>query len=210
MTIQVTDFSGNPLADVWVRASGPVERELATDENGFVTFRTMSPGTYRIRFEHDDFVTLEREVAHAARPSKVSVALNAAPAKPDPPAEPPPPAAPALPPAGPPTFVSIPEFFEKNYVGSAPSLVSQVGCVPAATAQLLQLREPLNDHAHPDADEVIYVVAGEGTHRINGRDVPLDAGLFATVPRGSSHSITRRGRNPIIVLSIVTEPCGTK
>jgi hypothetical protein len=34
--------------------------------------------------------------------------------------------------------------------------------------------------------------------------------VFVTVPRGTAHSITRKGRNPIIVLSIVTEPCQAK
>jgi mannose-6-phosphate isomerase-like protein (cupin superfamily) len=212
MTVQVTDLEGKPLADVWVKASGPVDRELSTDANGFVTFRTMAPGTYRLRFERDDFVTLEREVTHTSRASNVSVALNAAPpkpaaAEPEAPATPP---APTLPPPGPPTFVSIPDFFEKHYIGSAPSLTSEVGCVPAAVTNLLQLREPLAEHVHNDADELLYVVAGEGTHRINGKEIPLAAGVLATVPRGSPHSITRRGRNPIIVLSIITEPCAVK
>ena len=78
------------------------------------------------------------------------------------------------------------------------------------TTQLLQLREPLGEHAHANVDELIYVVGGEGTHRITGVDVPLSAGVLATVPRGTSHSITRRGRNPLVLLSITTEPCSGK
>lgn len=211
MTITVTNLEGKTLPDVWVKASGPVNREAATDENGIVTFRNMTAGTYRLRFEHDEFVTLERDVTQAARALPVNVALNAAPPKPEaaPPA-PPPPAVPALPPAGPATFVSIPDFFEKNYLGSAPSQTSLVGCVPGMTTQLLQLRDPLGEHVHADVDELIYVVGGEGTHRISGQDIPLAAGVLATVPRGTSHSITRRGRNPIVVLSITTEPCASK
>jgi mannose-6-phosphate isomerase-like protein (cupin superfamily) len=211
MTITVTNLEGKTLPDVWVKASGPVDREAATDENGIVTFRNMTAGTYRLRFEHDDFVTLERDVTQAARALPVNVALNATPPKPEatPPAPPPPPA-PTLPPAGPPTFVSIPDFFEKNYLGSAPSQTSLVGCVPGITTQLLQLRDPLGEHVHADVDELIYVVGGEGTHRISGRDIPLSAGVLATVPRGTPHSITRRGRNPIVVLSITSEPCTSK
>lgn len=211
MTITVTDLEGKTLPGVWVKASGPVDREAATDESGMVVFRNMNTGTYRLRFEHDEFVTLEREVVQAARPLPVNVSLNAAPPKPPPPPEKPetPPVG-DLPAAGPPTAISIPDFFEKNYVGSAPSQTWQVGCVPGMTTQLLQLREPLGEHVHANVDEQIYVVGGEGTHRISGVDVPLAAGVLATVPRGTSHSITRRGRNPLVLLSITTEPCAGK
>ena len=212
VTVTVTDMSGQPIPDVVVRASGPVDRQAATDDKGTVVLRNMSSGAYRLRFEHDNYITFEREIAHGTRASNVSVALSAAPAaKPEnEPKEEPKPAAPApptLPPAGPPTFVSIPDFVEKNYVGGAPALTSPVGCVPSATSKVIQLREPLAEHAHQEADELIYVVAGEGTHRIKGNEIPLDAGMFVTVPRGTPHSITRKGRNPIIVLSVVTEPC---
>ena len=211
ITVTVTNMSGRPIEDVMVRASGPVDREIRTDANGTAQLRNMGAGAYRLRFEHGEYITLERELTHGARATDVSVALSAAPVKPA--AEPPPapkveaPGAPVLPPAGPPTFVSIPDYVEKNYVGGAPQLSSQVGCVPSASSNVVQLREPLAEHAHQNADELIYVVAGEGTHKIKGNEIPLEAGMFVTVPRGTPHAITRKGRNPIIVLSIVTEPC---
>lgn len=211
ITVTVTNMSGRPVEDAMVRAAGPVDREARTDANGTVLLRNMGAGTYRLRFEHAEYITLERELTHGARATNVSVALSAAPSKPVAEPEPPPkaeaPAAPVLPPAGPPTFVSIPDYVEKNYVGGAPQLSSQVGCVPSASSKVVQLREPLAEHAHQNADELIYVVAGEGTHKIKGNDIPLEAGMFVTVPRGTPHSITRKGRNPIILLSIVTEPC---
>jgi mannose-6-phosphate isomerase-like protein (cupin superfamily) len=214
VTVTVTDLEGQPISDVRVRATGPVDREAITDANGGVTLRSMNAGTYRLRFEHDGFITLEREVTHGARALKLNIALNAAPAKPVPAVEPPPDpvaAAPArpVPTAGPPTFVSIPDFFEKNYKGQA-SLVSDVGCVPGASSRLLQFREPLAEHVHAENDELLYVVAGEGTHKLKGQEIPLEAGLFATVPRGTPHSIVRKGRNPLVILSIVTEPCQPK
>jgi hypothetical protein len=207
-------MSGKPLPDVAVRVSGPVTREAATDANGSVILRNMTAGTYRLRFEHDEYITLEREFTHGTRATNLSIAMSSAPARPvaEPEAAPAPsaPPPPALPPAGPPTFVSIPEFVEKNYIGSAPALTSPVGCVPSATSKVVQLREPLTEHAHSDADELIYVIAGEGTHRIKGTDIPLEAGVFVTAPRGTPHSLTRKGRNPLIVLSIITEPCQPK
>jgi mannose-6-phosphate isomerase-like protein (cupin superfamily) len=211
MTITVTDLEGKTIPGVWVKASGPVDREAPTDESGLVTFRNMNTGTYRLRFEHDEFVTLEREVTQTAKPLPVNVSLNAAPPKPPPaPEQPETPPTGELPPAGPPTSVSIPDFFEKNYLGSAPSQTSVVGCVPGMTTQLLQLRDPLGEHIHENVDELLYIVGGDGTHRIGGRDVPLEAGVLATVPRGTPHSITRRGRNPLVILSITTQPCSVK
>lgn len=216
MTITVTDLEGKTLPGVQVTASGPVDRAAATDESGTVTFRNMRAGTYRLRFEHEAFVTLEREVTQGARALPVNVSLSAAPSQP---VEPEPEdkvegttgTVPApVPPPGPPTRVSIPDFFEQNYLGSAPSQTSLVGCVPAMTTQLLQLREPLGEHTHDDVDEVLYVVGGDGTHRIAGIDYPLSAGVLATVPRGVPHSIERRGRNPLVLLSITSEPCAVK
>lgn len=211
-TIIVTDMEGKPLADVRVKATGPVDREAATDADGTVTLRNMTAGTYRLRFDHDDHVLFEREVTvQAGRALKATVSLAAAPAPPPPPPAPepePPPAGRTLPPAGPPTFVSIPDFVAKNFVGNAPSMTSLMGCAPSATSNLLQLRDPLAQHTHDEADEMLYIVAGEGTHRIGGREIPLSAGVFAVVPRGIPHSIARRGSRPIIVLSILSDqPC---
>lgn len=208
MTVTVTDLEGKTLPDVWVKATGPVDRETATDASGQVTFRNMSPGTYRLRFEHDDFVMFEREVAQTARALAITVALNAAPPRPEAPPPPPPdPVKPSLPPAGPPTSLSIPDFFERK---SAPDTNLQVGCAPDMSASLMQIREPLAQHTHDDSDEMLYVVGGEGIHKVGGRDVPLEAGVLSVVPRGTPHSITRRGGRPVVVLSILSGPCAAR
>ena len=110
-------------------------------------------------------------------------------------------------PSGPPSSVAVPDFVEKNYIGrGAPSKSSPVGCTASSTATLLQLREPLAAHSHADADEMLYVVAGEGVQRIGGIEMNLTAGTFAVVPRGTPHTVTRRGNTPMIVLSILTGP----
>jgi mannose-6-phosphate isomerase-like protein (cupin superfamily) len=209
LSVQVTDLEGKGLGDVWVKGTGPVDRESPTDAEGMVTLRNMLPGTYRLRFEHDGFVTMEREVTiQANRPMSVNVALNAAPPPAEPPARETTPAAPALPPAGPPTSVNLIDLIEKNFVGNNPSLTSSVGCAPSATANLTQLREPLPQHVHDDADELVYVLGGEGTHKVGDKDVALQAGVFAVVPRGTAHSFTRRGSRPLIFLSVLSgAPC---
>ena len=74
----------------------------------------------------------------------------------------------------------------------------------------MQLREPLAQHAHADADELVYVLGGEGTHKVDGKDISLQAGVFAVVPRGTTHSFTRRGSRPLIFLSVLSgQPCSS-
>jgi hypothetical protein len=79
LAVQVTDKSGNGIGDVAVSVTGPVDRSGSTGPDGNVTFRSVRAGTYRLRFEHERFVTLEREMVMRAQPSDVSVALNPAP-----------------------------------------------------------------------------------------------------------------------------------
>jgi mannose-6-phosphate isomerase-like protein (cupin superfamily) len=216
MTLLVTDRQGKGLADIEVGVTGAMEREGKTDEEGNVVFRNMGGGTYRLRFEHRDFVTLEREVTmQAGRALRTSVALHTAPAppptRPTPeqdearPLEPPPP---PPPPRGsqPPTFVSIPDVFEANPIGRNPMRTSIVGCAGVATTTLIQVRDPLAEHAHDDADETLYVVAGEGTQRIADRDVALTPGTLAVVPRGTPHIITRNGTKVLVLLSTLSGP----
>jgi mannose-6-phosphate isomerase-like protein (cupin superfamily) len=78
-----------------------------------------------------------------------------------------------------------------------------VGRTPVTTATIVQVRDPIKERGRTDADEMLYVIAGEGVLRAKGRDQALDAGSFVVVPRGVTYSVERRGRNPLIVLSIV-------
>ena len=85
----------------------------------------------------------------------------------------------------------------------------EVGCTASARTTLLQLREPGKEEARPDADEVLYVVAGEGTLRLGNRDLPLASSTVAVVPRGTVRGLTRKGKNPLILLSVVSGPACT-
>jgi mannose-6-phosphate isomerase-like protein (cupin superfamily) len=212
MEIRVTDRSGNPLGDVEVTVSGPSDRSGKTDANGTLAYKSMGAGTYRLRFAHEGFITLEREVTlRAGTPGRVDVALSVAPK----PVDPPPPPQTAEPEPDPmadvsvePRTVFIPDFIDQNFLGRAPRKDSVLGCAPSSTTTLLQLREPLGEHAHPDTDELLYVVAGEAVLRVGGRDTKIEAGSYSLVPRGATHSITRRGSNPIVLLSIEAgRPC---
>jgi mannose-6-phosphate isomerase-like protein (cupin superfamily) len=83
-----------------------------------------------------------------------------------------------------------------------------LNCTPSATTRLLQLRDALAVHAHADLDEVLYVVAGEGAIRIGEDLTAVGPGSLIVVPRNTAHAIDRRGRSPLILLSVLAgAPC---
>jgi mannose-6-phosphate isomerase-like protein (cupin superfamily) len=188
---------------VRVTVDGPAQRQ-ATTERGLIAFENLPSGTYRLRFEHEGFITLEREqVARGGAPIDVKVTLTPAPEPP------PPPPAPAPQPSAPePTAnadavaVDLPAFIAKNYIGREPQKASPLACSGGATATLIQLHEPLQVHTHVDFDEFVYVIAGQGTARVQGNERPLSAGVFAMLPKGVPHGFNVSGRNPLVMLSI--------
>jgi hypothetical protein len=211
ITVTATDLSGAPLAEVRVNLTGSLDRSGSTQQDGTVKFDGMRPGVYRLRFTRDDLTTLEKEIEiRAGQPAPApSVALTPAPPAPKPPPPAPEPAKPAPVPPGKPMTVSVLDLIERELItNSQPQKVSTVGCNGVANTLLWQIREPWTDRQHDSAEAQIYVVAGEGTLRLDNRDTPLAAGSFASVPRGMSYSLTRRGRNPLIVLATLAgEPC---
>lgn len=214
LTITVTDASGAPLADVKVSAVGPLEREGVTTAMGQVRLLGIRAGTYRVRFEKEGFHTFEKEVVwRAGTPPPVSEAtLTPAPPPPPPPPapEPPKPAAPAFVPdlpSGKPSTMSLLDYIERNFISNKePQKESLIGCSAGAQSWLWQIREPWNGRKHEAAEAMLYVVGGDGTLRLDGRDVPVAAGSFAVVPRDTDYGFTRRGRNPLIVLATLSGP----
>ncbi len=101
-------------------------------------------------------------------------------------------------------MLSLPDWIERNLIGrSDPIKETNVGKTTVTTATVVQVREPLKDRVRNDADEMLYVIAGQGVLRSKGRDHALEAGSFVVIPRGVGYSIERRGRNPLIAVSIV-------
>lgn len=215
VTVTVTDGGGLPLQGVSVRAAGPVDREATSLASGLVRLLNMQPGQYRLRFSHDKFITLERDiVVRGGQPLALEVMLSpaqesaAAPA-PTPPATPQPQTNDA--PPGEPRNYSMVDYIERNFIsGRDPVKEDTLGCTASTKTTLLQIRDPQPERAIQDADEVLYVVAGEGTLRLGNKDVPLTATTLAVVPRGTARGITRKGRNPLIVVSTLSGPPCTK
>jgi mannose-6-phosphate isomerase-like protein (cupin superfamily) len=214
LTVSVTDAAGAGIADVKVTAKGPLDREGVTTAAGQVRLLGIRPGTYRLRFDKEGYVSLEKEVSwRAGTPAPVTDAtLTAAPAPPPPP-PPPEPVKPAEPafvpdlPAGKPSTISLLDYVERNFISNKePQKESLVGCSAGAQSWLWQVRDPWQGRKHESAELMLYVVGGDGTLRLDGRDVPVAAGSFAVVPRATEYGFTRRGRNPLILLATLSGP----
>lgn len=206
--IVVRDQSGAPVPGAHVVVSGAATKEATTDANGAASLASMRDGSYRLRFEREGFITLERDVTvRTGQPAEIDVVLNTAPPPPPPP-EPAPTPAPQPGAAGPPVIVSIPAFLDKNFIGRDPLKESVFGCTGDTTTRVLQIRDSLAPHTHANLDEVIYVVAGDGAVRVGAQATPIAPGSLSVIPRGVSHALERRGKNPLIVLSMLAgAPC---
>jgi len=199
--ITVADRSGARIPDVEVTMTGPAQRTGRT-EAGRLVFENVPAGTYRFRFDKEGFVSLEKELAaRGARPIDVSVTLDAAPPPPKPLAPVPPPAPPP-PSAVKPVVLDMPAFIEKNYVGRGSGKTTPLGCGSRGSAALIQLNDPIASHAHADADEYIYVIAGQGTATLGTREESLGPGVYLLIPRGLAHGFTAGPKKPLEMISI--------
>lgn len=214
LEVRVTDRSGTPLDAATVTAEGPLGRKGDTDRNGSVTFKNVSAGTYRFRIERDKFVPLEKEViVKGGTMATVEAALSAAPPPPEPPkpVAPPPvaptpkPVAPVLTP-GEPRALSLPDFIQDQGMPRTATKESPVGCSGATAAKVIQVRDALASHNHAAADEMLYLISGEATVKLGDKEYGVTPGWFIVVPRGMDHTVTRKGRNPVTLLSIVGGP----
>ena len=211
----ITDGTGRPVEGVTVNVMGPVDREVKSPASGPTRIAGLRAGTYRVRFTREGFVTFEKEISWRARTAapELSITLNPAPASPAPPTPPAPikpePSASTLPPPGTPKTMSLLDFIEKNFIsGREPHKEDLIGCSGVGQTLLWQIRDPWTGREHESADATIYVVAGDGTIRLGDRDVNITNGSFAVVPRGTTYGFTRRGRNPLIILAVLSgAPC---
>ncbi len=217
MAITVTDEGGAPRAGVDVAAAGGTDRAGKTSAIGQVNFPGLLAGSYRLRFSGESVTTYEREVVvqggkvldldvalHKADSPKVIV--ESAPAPPPPPPAP----APATPtgPLGQPQNVSIVALLEKEFVGRQPQRESLLSCSRETRTTMLQLNEKLPERAFAGSDSVYYVLGGEGTATINGREARINTHSFLSVPRGTRHAFERRGNRALVLLVVQSgEPC---
>jgi mannose-6-phosphate isomerase-like protein (cupin superfamily) len=207
LAITVTDPRGAPIAQVRVTLTGPSDRSGTTDTMGQLKVTGLQMGTYRLLFAGDGVITFEREVAiRAGQTSDIDVTLTAAPAPPPPPptAAAPAPAAPApVGPKGQALIQSVPDVIEKNFIGNQMRRETLLSCSGNVRSTLIQLNGPLPSRVYDTADATYYVIGGEGTVTLDGKEQPMALNDAVSVPRGTLHAFTRRGRRTFIILAVL-------
>jgi hypothetical protein len=213
MAITVTTPQGATIAGVRVSAIGPTERSGETDGSGQINFPGLQAGTYRLRFSGEQVTAFEKEVlVRAGQVADVDVSLSPAP---EPrvimvpaPAPAPAPAAALLGPKGAIVTYAIGDLLEKEYVGKQPRRETLLSCSGSERAAMIQLNEPLPERLYDNADAIYYVLGGDGTIAVNGREMRVGVNGFVSVPRGTSHSFAKRGNRLLVLLSVLSgEPC---
>jgi quercetin dioxygenase-like cupin family protein len=58
-------------------------------------------------------------------------------------------------------------------------------------------------HAHAGMDKMYYVVDGEGTFLLEGRDLPMQAGDLLVAPDGVPHGVKNTGHGRLLVLAVL-------
>ena len=216
MAITVTNPQGGTLNSIKVELMGATARNGATNGSGQATFPGLQAGTYRLRFSGDEVITLERDVTlRAGEIADVDVTLNPAPPREEAPA-PVAAAAPPPPPVGPvgqAQIASLVDLAERELSRTKldarnPRRDVVVACSGNTRTTLVLLGQNQPQRIYDTAESVYYVIAGQGAIQMAGRDTALTAGVMAEVPRGVPFSITRRGGQPLVLLSILSgEAC---
>jgi mannose-6-phosphate isomerase-like protein (cupin superfamily) len=62
---------------------------------------------------------------------------------------------------------------------------------------------------HRGSDQWLFVVAGTGAARVNGRRYPLRAGTLLLIEHGDVHEIRNTGRRPLRTLDLYVPPAYT-
>jgi oxalate decarboxylase/phosphoglucose isomerase-like protein (cupin superfamily) len=65
-------------------------------------------------------------------------------------------------------------------------------------------------HNHPDADEILYILSGEGEQMVDdAQTFPVRAGQAVWIPKEAFHSTINTGWEPLILLAIYA-PAGAE
>lgn len=203
VTMTVTDEEGGaPIGGVKVSTSiDGAEKDTETTAGGIARFLAMKPGEYRVRFEHENYITLERDIVVKGAALDLTVPLSAAPPPPKPP-DPPPAAHVGDGKTYTPVGFNVADFLEHNLLSKEGVRVDQLGCVSGGRVVLLQLRGsmpvPVNDES---AEEAYFTVVGEAQLSSGGHTFELNAasGSEMTLPSGSKGSLKQTGRTTLVL-----------
>jgi hypothetical protein len=224
VNVVVTDRHGKPLPAARVMVNGGTEREGNTNKAGRVSFTNLEAGSYTLRVERDKFITFEKDFDVRGQRGAIPVfaALSPVASLPARASKATASTRPWVAPAssrsahtpvslvgenGTPQIVSIPDLVEKNLSGQRLAKESPIGCSGLTAARLIQVTDPIAA-LDAGAEEMLYVVAGEATLTIGERTDTVKSGWFSIIPRGVAYTLVRKGRNPVILLSVLgSQPC---
>jgi oxalate decarboxylase/phosphoglucose isomerase-like protein (cupin superfamily) len=61
-------------------------------------------------------------------------------------------------------------------------------------------------HTHPESDEILYVVRGEGQQEVADETRDVSAGELVYVPQGVEHGTVNTGWEPLVLLAVYAPP----
>jgi len=61
-------------------------------------------------------------------------------------------------------------------------------------------------HTHPDSDEILYVIRGEGEQEVADETRRIAAGEMVFVPEGVEHGTVNTGWEPLLLLAVYAPP----
>lgn len=62
------------------------------------------------------------------------------------------------------------------------------------------------EHAHPDSEEIVFVLEGEVEHTLGAQRITLRAGDLIVVPRGAPHRLLNEGATPVRAYIVFSSP----
>ena len=190
-------------------------RQGETNE-GQVNFSQLQAGTYRLRFSGDAVTTFEREVTlTSGKPTGLDISLSPAPAPREVIKEIPAPA-PTAPksvvgPMGQAQLTSLYDLAVKELKSKTPRREILIACSGNLRTTVILLPEKdqtLPKSMYEGAEASYYMLGGEATVRVGSEEKVLNPGGYAAAPRGVPVTIARRGKDPTVILSLLSgEPC---
>jgi len=66
--------------------------------------------------------------------------------------------------------------------------------------------EDIGSETHPDTDQVLYLVEGEGKVVLNGEEAPYKAGDIVLVHGGTEHNFITVGDEPMKIITTYSPP----
>jgi hypothetical protein len=206
VAVGVSDGVGLGIQGVRVIVSGPITRDATTVADGTVRLLALRPGTYRFRFEHEKFITLERDVTvRSGQAADLDVMLTRAPEKPK--VEAPPPApAPVVERASEPlpaASFDVAGYLEKDYLKSGANRLKSIACSGSDSVSLVQTTSSYAAAAGT-RQMVAVAIAGQGRVAVGGRSSVIDSksGTTVVVPANMAFEATREGRGTLVFVLV--------